>query len=60
MDPNAASHDHAEVRVLPPLLYLGSILLGVALNSRRPLRLHRRRTLSRRSLASCSCSPASR
>ena len=31
MDASAASSDHADVRVLPPVLYLASILLGVAL-----------------------------
>jgi protein-S-isoprenylcysteine O-methyltransferase Ste14 len=31
MDASTASSDHADVRVLPPLLYLGSILLGAAL-----------------------------
>ena len=31
MDASAASSDHADVRVLPPVLYLGSILVGVAL-----------------------------
>jgi protein-S-isoprenylcysteine O-methyltransferase Ste14 len=37
MEATAPSSDHADVRVLPPLLYLGSILLGVALGFLVPL-----------------------
>jgi protein-S-isoprenylcysteine O-methyltransferase Ste14 len=37
MDATAPSSDHADVRVLPPVLYLGSILLGVALGFLVPL-----------------------
>ena len=36
-EPHAAAPDHAEVRILPPLLLLGSILLGVALHWLWPL-----------------------
>jgi protein-S-isoprenylcysteine O-methyltransferase Ste14 len=32
MDANAAPSDHADVTVLPPILYLASILLGVAIH----------------------------
>ena len=32
MDEAAAPSDHADVKVLPPILYLGSVLLGVALH----------------------------
>jgi protein-S-isoprenylcysteine O-methyltransferase Ste14 len=36
-EPHVAAPDHAEVRILPPLLLLGSILLGVALHWLWPL-----------------------
>ena len=32
MDPTPSPSDHADVRVLPPVLYLGSLFLGVALH----------------------------
>jgi protein-S-isoprenylcysteine O-methyltransferase Ste14 len=37
MDPNPDPSDHADVRVLPPLLYLGSVLLGVVMQLVVPL-----------------------
>jgi protein-S-isoprenylcysteine O-methyltransferase Ste14 len=37
MDPTPTPSDHADVRVLPPVLYLGSIVLGVALHWIVPL-----------------------